>query len=303
MAGAVPGVKQKRSGARMRHNMKGKTMIVKKKNDVIEVKKLAESAMSVKIIGKTPYLYHSISDKSAYQLLMPTVASRKAIDRKATIKHLVPEEYLNSTYRDTRMEETYLHLPSCQPKAAMRGAAMDSVGTASKAGIGRLLRVTPEHVPMYGVPQIHMATVRMSGPSRTPDIRTRAVLPEWCAELVISYFKPHLTPKVVMTLLSNAGLVMGLGDWRPEKGGAYGQFGIVSTDKEQDAWDRIRSTGGREAQYAAMHPDFKTTFPDTYDDFTERMLAYFVSHCDGDDGVSFVPDPIMNDFKESAIAG
>lgn len=278
-------------------------MIPKKKNDVIEVKKLDESAMSVKIIGMTPYLYHSISNKSAQELLMPTVKSRRAIDRKSTPKHIVPEEYLNSTYRNPRSDDTYLYLPGRQIKGAMRQAAFDSPGTASKAGIGRLLWVEPEEASMYGVPQIHMSTVRMSGPARTPDIRTRAVLPEWCAELVISYFKPHLTPKVVMTLLSNAGLVMGVGDWRPEKGGTYGRFSIVSTDKEQDAWDRIRSTGGREAQHAAMHPDFKTTFPGTYDDFTERMLAYFVSHCDGDDGVSFVPDPIMNDFKESAIAG
>jgi hypothetical protein len=120
--------------------------------------------------------------------------------------------------------------------------------------------------------------------------------------MVITYFKPHLTPKVVLTLLANAGLVMGMGDWRPEKGGWYGQFGIVSTDKEQAAWLRIKSTGGREAQHAAMHHDFKTTFPDTYDDFTERMLAYYVAQCDEGGEVSFVPD-VINDFTESTLAG
>jgi hypothetical protein len=302
MAGAVTGATQKHRGALLRHSMmKGKTMVPKKKEDVIEIKKLNQSSMKVKIIGTSPYLYHSISDRSAYELLIPKVKSRRLIDRKLIPKHIVDEEYVNSTYRDKRMTESYLHLPARQIKAAMRQAAFDSPGTASKAGIGRLAWVDPEKAPMYGVPQLHLTTVRQSGPARTPDIRTRAILPEWCCEFVVSYFKPHLTSKVVLTLLANAGVLMGVGDWRPEKGGRMGRFTIVSTDKEQAAWDRIQSTGGREPQYASLHADCETTFPATYDDYSERLFQHYLDNRNEEEGVQF-DDQAIEPFTNNDTA-
>jgi hypothetical protein len=69
-------------------------------------------------------------------------------------------------------------------------------------------------------------------------------------------------------LLAAAGLTIGVGDWRPEKGsGNYGQFEIVSKDDPRYA--RIVKTGGRQAQIDGFEN------PDGYDEETAELLSWF----------------------------
>ena len=114
-----------------------------------------------------------------------------------------------------------------------------------------------------------LAPVRNSGISQTPDIRTRAILPEWCADLTVEYYDSLISEQAVINLLANAGDVMGCGDWRPQKsGGAFGRFRIVE-DSSEEAYARIQSTGGYQAQYDALHAEM----PSAYDDFSDRMIV------------------------------
>jgi hypothetical protein len=104
--------------------------------------------------------------------------------------------------------------------------------------------------------------------ARSSDIRTRAILREWAATVSITFVSPNLNETGVANLLAAAGMVVGIGDWRPEKGkGNYGQFRIASQDDEE--FLRIVKSGGREAQDAALEA------PTSFDQETDELLDWF----------------------------
>ena len=134
--------------------------------------------------------------------------------------------------------------------------------------MGRLSYVEGEKVPIYGIPKLFMTPVRNSGMNRAPDIRTRAIIAEWAAFVPIRYTTPMLNFRTVSTLFQAAGVICGVGDWRPEKGsGNFGTFEVV--DQDDPEFLRIVKEGGRKAQEAAMKR------ADPYDAETEELLTWF----------------------------
>lgn len=221
-----------------------------KKDDVIQVVRLRTDTVRVRVVGKTPLYMNSMSAKSRRDLLLPR--GRKTTAEKAqTLKHNPLEEYRNSAYRHAGDDQpTRLYLKPEAFKGVLKNAALDMQG-ATKAQIGRLVWVEGLYVNVYGTPKLRMDVVRSADVGRTPDIRTRAILPEWACELAISYTVPQLTGQTVLDLLAGGGFIIGVGDFRQEKGaGSYGQFEPVSSDDA--TFRRLAETQGREAQDAAL---------------------------------------------------
>jgi hypothetical protein len=94
-------------------------------------------------------------------------------------------------------------------------------------------------------------------------------VPEWAARISVRYVDGLLKPGALANLLAAAGLFIGVGDGRGEKGAlSYGQFEMVKPDDE--AFERIMKTGGRQAQLKALID------PDPYDDETAELWGWFV---------------------------
>jgi hypothetical protein len=94
--------------------------------------------------------------------------------------------------------------------------------------------------------------------NRTPDIRTRCYLPRWVAEVDIAFVTPTLSAHAIISLLSNAGVVVGLGDFRQEKGrGSYGTFAVAGDDLGdwQSYWDEVTQEGRAVQQAALDNPE------------------------------------------------
>jgi hypothetical protein len=134
--------------------------------------------------------------------------------------------------------------------------------------VNQLVWVKGEIIPIYGIPQLKIDVVRMADMAKTPDIRTRACIKEWCCKLTISHILPMITVRSAVNLLAGGGMVAGVGDYRQEKGkGNFGLFELVGADDEN--WHRIARSGGRAAQIEAMR---KPTF---YDDESSELLVYY----------------------------
>ena len=112
--------------------------------------------------------------------------------------------------------------------------------------------------PLYGIPQLRMDIVRSADINKTPDVRTRCYIPKWGAEIEIKYITPQLSIASVVALLCNAGVLVGVGDFRQEKGkGSFGSFRVLGEGQEDDEWDDLVSNHGRMAQLAALeNPEF-----------------------------------------------
>lgn len=243
-------------------------MAVKKEAGEIDVPALSQSRMRVAVLGKTPLILNRLSEKAKHELLFPK-PRKNAAEKASSLKHNPLEEFRSSphTIRDDSAP-SLLAMPSTAFKGALRSAALDVPG-AAKSQIGRLTYVEGEYVPIFGIPKVLMSVVRSADMNKTPDVRSRVIVPRWAAVFDVCYVSSIIKPTAVMNLLASGGLTIGVGDWRPEKGsGTYGQFVLLS-DAEDKVFRDIVATGGRAAQQAAMDD------PEAYDADTEELLAWF----------------------------
>ena len=234
----------------------------------IEIMKVNRGLLDLYILGTTPMICNRMSEKARHQILCPS-GRKSGAEKASTLKHEPMQEFRASPYVNSSNDGlTYLQHLASAFKGAMASAALDLPGS-SKAQIGRLAWVVGDRVDIYGVPKMFMSVVRSADMAKTPDIRTRVIIPRWACKVTISFTTPLLREQAVANLMSAAGLTQGVGDWRPEKGkGSYGSFEIVNHDDPR--WLEVVKTGGRQAQLEAMmNPAF-------YDDDTEEMYTWFV---------------------------
>ena len=236
-----------------------------------EVKPLVIPAVSVGQVevwlrGSSPLIFNCMSEKARRELLYPSKRTRA--DRDQSLKHEPLEEYRASVYRTIDAGgETLLVMPSTAIKAALMASALE-VPDVYKSQIGRLIWVQGAEAPVWGVPQVLMSVVRSAGMNRTPDIRTRAILPQWCCRAAIRFVQPTVNETVVANLLNMAGLVIGLGDFRQEKGkGSFGQFELCEASDVQ----ALIKSGGRAAQEKALNE------PSFYDHETRQLYTWYVA--------------------------
>lgn len=250
--------------------MKTKTTKAAPTVQEVSILEVEKGRIEVCVLGTTPLLLHRMSEKSGRELLMPS-GRLNAAEKTARLKHNPLEEYRAAAYTIKGDEApTRLAMPSGAFKSAMCSAAVDIPG-AAKAQFGRLTTVEAqygEYVSIFGVPKLHIGIVRLSDMNRTPDIRSRPIIPVWACRLSITYVRPILREQTVVRLLAAAGIMRGIGESRPERGGANGQFELVGEDDAR--WQAIVKTGGREAQDAALHE------PECFDEEAATMYAWFL---------------------------
>lgn len=237
------------------------------------------STVDVVLLGTSPLILHRLSEEAKHELLYPK--GKKTEGGKATgkLKHNPLEEYMDSAYLiGNDKADTYLGIPSSSPKRAMSSAALDIEGV-KKTQIGRLAWITAsgsshpegmsELLGVYGMPQMVIKVVKSADMKKTPDIRTRCILPKWAVKMKVSYVAENIEKATVLRLLCAAGITVGVGDFRPEKGaGNYGQFTAMLIE---DATEKVKALlePCREQQKAAM------ANPTYYDDETKGLYLWW----------------------------
>lgn len=234
----------------------------------ISITEINMTQVQFHIVGVTPLLLHAMSFKGKGQLLFPSKKKNQA-EKDTTMKHDPYQEFLDAAYkfRDEDDEPTKLYMPGTAFHSAMSAAAIDMAG-AKKAQVGRLTSIEKEKVPVYGVPQIWSAIVRMQDMARTPDVRFLPILPKWATTVTVGFVGSLIKTQSVANLLAAAGVIVGIGDGRPQKGKlAMGKFRVCSEDDPE--YLNIVKNGRRSVQEAALKD------PAKYDIETEQLLNWF----------------------------
>jgi hypothetical protein len=240
-----------------------------KKSEGVEISVMEVSRGTIEfcILGNSPLICNAMSAKAKQQLLLPPT-KKNAAEKASTLKHNPMDEFRASMYmaRDPA-SPTRIIAKATAFKGALMSAAIDIPG-AAKAQIGRLAYVEGDEIPIYGIPQLLMSVTRSADMNKTPDVRTRAILPKWACRISVQYTKPILKEPAIVNLLAAAGITQGVGDWRVQKGsGNYGQFSLVGPDDKE--FVRIIKEGGKVAQDKAIAD------PVCYDGETEELLSWF----------------------------
>lgn len=132
-----------------------------------------------------------------------------------------------------------------------------------RAQLARMLFITPDGLPLWGVPQMRMFLLKMG--RGLPDLNTCVVFPQWAMRATIHY--PEVLQRdVVLRLLAASGIFEGIGSHNPGRGGTDGTFELVAPDDPR--FLQIVKTGGRDAQMAALKD------PEFYDEETEELYGF-----------------------------
>jgi len=242
-------------------------MAIAKTSDEIQIVEIQTATITVAIRGVTPLICNRMTAKVYQELLLPKMP-KTAADKASTLKHDPVAEFRDSFERFVEpTAPTLFAIPAVALKSAMRTAALDLPGM-KKAQIGRLTYVEGQYLGVYGVPKIFSTITRNSDVSRTPDVRTRAIIEKWAMVASITFTRPILREQGIANLIAAAGITAGVGDFRQEKGsGNFGKFTVVGMDDPE--LREIMSTGGRQAQIAAVEN------PQPYDENTDELLSWF----------------------------
>lgn len=232
----------------------------------ITVPTLKQGMAKLRIIGITPLFQNRMSNKVKEYLLVG--GRKKTAAQRLEIKHNPLQEFRNSA-EILPEGPTALGLRVTAVKGAMCSAALETAGV-TKTSAQRLLFMPGDFAHLYGTPQLRMDVVRSADMNRTPDVRSRCFLSRWAAEIEVRYITPQLSLASVVALLCNAGVLIGVGDFRQEKGkGSFGTFRVIGEGEKDKEWDDLVKNHGREAQLPALES------PEYAGNDTAELMRFF----------------------------
>lgn len=204
----------------------------------IQLVRITRQIAHITIRGTAPLIVHRWSEKAKAMVL----EGQQGKKRPKTAK--IPEQdYLDSMHRfagSDRIVQDNRHLDSHGfPTMAFKAATVKGGGRA----FGKSVKMTELRQSLVFLPDGSsddgMQLTRLlieDGPTMredmvrigmgTADIRYRAEYTDWGAVLRIQ-FMPGLIDLGSIVALVDAGGTNGVGEWRPEKNGAYGTFEVV----------------------------------------------------------------------------
>lgn len=189
----------------------------------LQIKPIVPKTLSFWIKGTSPLIQHAWSEKGLRQLRM-TAAERK---KQPKVKREPEEEARNALYVT---EDGQPGISMLAFKASLISAAHKDLGIEKT--LVRKALFLPSHAYSEGLIApldaddytIREDIVRV-GAGQT-DLRYRPEFARWRVNVVVEVDYDLLNEKDIVSLVNRAGFSVGVGEWRPEKGGEYGRFEI-----------------------------------------------------------------------------
>jgi hypothetical protein len=222
-----------------------------KKDNVISLRTLLEgkvtfSRFAVWIVGDTPLITHSWSEKARLDMLRKQVKAIAAAGRKARDPE---EDFRNSLYE---IRKGVYAFPTTATKLALMSAAHQDKGISKTSILSnvwldcQMFAVRPAlagavcDMPLtriYGAkPQMREDMVRVgAGMQKTSTLAYRAQFFPWAARISGRFNPTQVPPEALAFLFDEAGRACGLCDWRNEKRGVFGAFHLA-LEQEETEW-------------------------------------------------------------------
>lgn len=213
--------------------------MAKKEAEVIEIKAINVKVVKIKIVGDTPLIVHAWDEKAKRMMLEKQMKTTKTKAKETRDPY---DDFINSMYWLTeKPESTVEAFEKAVKKGAKWGFPVGSIKMAGNSAAYRLgwvnnqmqLRGSYFLHAEYGdmaeikgcVPEIREDTVRVGMGSA--DLRYRGEFKNWYMDLELEYNADgNLTLEQIINVINAGGYAVGIGEWRPEKDGRFGQFHV-----------------------------------------------------------------------------
>jgi len=218
----------------------------KTNNEEIVIEKMEIGIAEVRIEGITPLIVHGWSEKARKEMLAkqqgvklskkqnknPVAEFAEAlywIDGKPDVNYA---DWTEEMFEELS-EGARFGFPATAVKAAAISAAYREGYAKNKVSLQGAFFIEGEGemqlVEIKGSrPTMREDMVVIGGATRTADLRYRPQFTDWYMDLTIRYnTKGNMTLENIINMIALGGMTCGLGEWRVEKGGNYGQFEIA----------------------------------------------------------------------------
>ena len=195
----------------------------------LKIERLPSATVRVPIVGTSPMIMHRFSEKAKRQML-------EIMQGKKKIKEIRdPEADYEASMHRTKSGG--YGSPAVGFKQATVSAARFYGNNITMTALRQVMFFSGEAaadggqslVPIEGEPVMREDFVRLSKSST--DLRYRAQFTEWSAKLIVTYVTTSIDDASLVSLIDAGGLGVGVGDWRPEKGGEFGTYMVDPTQE------------------------------------------------------------------------
>lgn len=197
----------------------------------LQLKPIVPKTISFWIRGVSPLIQHAWSDKGLKQLRMTSAERKKQPkagrdpqgEAMAAMYQLndgspafpmlaFKASLISAAHKDLGIEKTLVRKSLFIPRSAYEGELMAQLHGSE--------------------PEIREDIVRV-GAGQT-DLRYRPEFRQWRVNVVLEIDADLLNEQDIINLVNRAGFSVGIGEWRPEKGGEYGRFELDTSEPMQE---------------------------------------------------------------------
>lgn len=191
----------------------------------ITLKAIQPQLITFWIRGISPLIMHAWDEKGKEMLRM-TAQERKKQEKKARDPEALAKSYLYTT------DGGEIGIPLTAFKSSLIGAAHKDFGL-EKTLLRKAFFIPCSDsggvVPMEHDNYVVREDVVRVGAGAT-DLRYRPMFTDWRVQITAQIDPDLLTPKDIANLVNRAGFSVGIGEWRPEKGGEFGRFELDTSE-------------------------------------------------------------------------
>ena len=191
-----------------------------KDNGTVTIPELRIERMTVRIKGITPLITHRFSEE---------VLEKMAAEQQGAAKVKKPPRNPQAEFEAAcyRTPDGGYGFPAAGVKKAMVSAGQRFAGEKGTELYGAFTIPLELLELECGAPHMREDRVVLGGMSRTSSIAYRPEFTPWASTFPIRFNASFITPASLINLLRLAGESVGIGDWRVEKKGSFGQFEVV----------------------------------------------------------------------------
>lgn len=205
------------------------------RNETVVIPAINIQRVTITIVGDSPLIVHKWSEKAKKEILDKQMkkAKTKGHDAKDPVADFIhslywldgePKEINETGFNDAVQHSARFGFPATAIKAAAVAAGYRSGVTKDKVSMYGAFHIDGEYIVIEGVPEMREDMVRVG--MGTADIRYRGEFKDWRSTFAVKYNASAISLEQLVNLFNLGGFACGLGEWRPEKGGAFGMFHV-----------------------------------------------------------------------------
>lgn len=196
----------------------------------IQLPPLALETVEIPLVGTSPLIVHAWSEK-ALRAMADKQQKKAAKGREAKNPF---GDFTGSLYwlsdkpeavAEADIDTARFGFPAIAFKAAAV-TACTSTGAITKVAARQAFHVEGEMVEIVGPPPAMREDVCRVGMG-VADLRYRGQFDPWGAKVRVQINTAVISAEQVVNLFNLAGFAVGVGEWRPERGGPHGRFRVA----------------------------------------------------------------------------